>query len=414
MIFSPTERMIAFRYLRAKRREGFISVISMFSLLGIALGVATLIVVMAVMNGFRIELSQKILGLGGHVSVYSFTEGMRDFEAMAERLSQVEGVVRATPLITGQTMVVSKYETSGALVRAMRVEDLAKRDLITSHVVSGAFEAFGAADTVVMGARLAERLGVSGGDTLTLMSPKTQSTILGSVPRLKTFRVAATVETGLYDFDNNTIFMPLAMGQIFFRLNDAVNEIELMLTDPYASKQIRAEIGPMVLPYDVQDWQMKNAALFSALQVERSVMFLILTLIVVVAAFNIISGLVMLVNDKGRDIAILRTMGASRGAVMRVFFMCGAAIGVSGTFLGLILGVSFATHIEEIRRFLQTLTGLTLFDPVIYFLSELPAHVVAADVINVTGMALILSLLATLYPAWKAAKMNPAEALRYE
>jgi lipoprotein-releasing system permease protein len=410
-IFSYPVFLIAWRYLRTKRREGFISVIALFSFLGITLGVGTLIVVMAVMNGFRIELTGKILGLGGHISVYGYERGILDFDSLAEKVKKIPGVSAVYPVVTGQALLLNGGATSGVLVRSMRTEELKKRDLIANHIIAGSLD--NAEKGIVLGSRLAAQLGVGVGDVVSLLSPQTRTTVMGKIPRSKSFTVIALFEAGMYEFDNSTAYLPLEIGQALFRYPRAVNELELLLDEPEKSDKLRATISELVEPYSVQDWQMKNASFFQALQVERSVMFLILALIVLVAAFNIISGLVMLVKDKTRDIAILRTMGATRGMIIQIFFLCGAAIGVFGTISGVLIGVAFAKNIESIRQFLQQITGTTLFDPLVYFLSELPADIVPSDVIRITIMAIALSFLATIYPAWKAAKTDPAEAVKY-
>lgn len=403
--------LIAWRYLRTKRREGFISVIALFSFLGITLGVGTLIVVMAVMNGFRIELTGKILGLGGHISVYGYERGIADFDSLAEKVKKIPGVSAVYPLVTGQALLLNGAATSGVLVRSMRTEELKKRDLIANHIIEGSLD--NAESGIVMGVRLADQLGVRVGDVVSLLSPQTRTTVMGKIPRSKSFTVVALFEAGMYEFDNSTAYLPLEIGQALFRYPRAVNELEILLDEPEKSSELRNVVANVADPYSVQDWQMKNASFFKALQVERSVMFLILALIVLVAAFNIISGLVMLVKDKTKDIAILRTMGATRGMIIQIFFLCGAAIGVFGTLSGVVIGVAFAKNIESIRQFLQQLTGTTLFDPLVYFLSELPADIVPSDVIRITIMAVSLSFLATIYPAWKAAKTDPAEAVKY-
>jgi lipoprotein-releasing system permease protein len=414
-MFSAMERMIAFRYLRSRRREGFISVIAGFSFIGIALGVATLIVVMAVMNGFRVEITSKILGLNGHIVVSSYQGQIQDFDKLVNNLKNTESVVAVNPVIDGQVMATTKYTTTGAMVKGIRLSDLTARNLIASSIKSGLLIDFQGMDNIILGKKLAERLGANVGDQVTLISPNGTSTALGTMPRLKSYNVVATFEAGMYEYDNNVIFMPLEAAQVFFKYPGTVSSIELFINNSNESIDVREKINAALEGmYVVQDWQSLNAGLFSALKVERTVMFLILTLIVFIAAFNIVSSLIMLVTDKSNDIAILRTMGATRGAIMRIFFLCGASIGVVGTLLGFILGLSFAMNIESIRAALESLVGTKLFDPVIYFLSELPSDVQADDVIWSLAMGLFFSFLATIYPAWKAAKQDPAEALRYE
>lgn len=414
-MFTAVERMIAFRYLRSRRREGFISVIAGFSFVGIALGVATLIVVMAVMNGFRAEITNKILGLSGHITVSSYERQMSNYEVFADRLKTIPGVTGAVPVIDGQVMATTKYTTTGAIVKGLRLPDILGRPLIADNVKQGDLTNFLGENKIVMGTKLAERLGISIGETVTLISPKGRATALGTMPKLKNYILVATFEAGMYEYDNNFIFMPLAAAQTFFQYPDTVGTIEVFTTNPHESHLIAEKINAALEGmYLVQDWKSINASLFNALKVERTVMFLILTLIVFIAAFNIISSLIMLVNDKGNDIAILRTMGATKGMIMRIFFLCGASVGVVGTLLGFVLGISFATNIETIRKGLESLLGSPLFDPVIYFLSELPSDIQANDVVWSVGMGLFFSFAATVYPAYKAARQDPAGALRYE
>jgi len=389
-MFSPFERMVAARYLRPRRREGFISVIAGFSFLGIALGVATLIIVMSVMNGFREELLKRILGLNGHLEVYA-----------------AEGVIPNYDAAGGRT--------SGAVVRGIKPEDLRARKILADHIEAGSLDAFAGEDAILIGARLAQRLGVNVGDKVTLIAPEGRPTAFGTVPRVRAYTLAATFEVGMYEYDSTFIFMPLKAAQIYFRMPDAVSSLEVIAADPDRLRFLRDSIlQALDRPLRILDWQQANSSFFNAIEVERNVMFLILTLIIVVAAFNIISSLIMLVKDKGQDIAILRTMGATRGMIMRIFLLSGASIGVAGSLAGFALGLAFADNIEIIRRGIQGLTGTELFAPEIYFLSQLPAKVDAGEVATVVIMALVLSFLATLYPSWRAARLDPVEALRYE
>ena len=415
MIFSPFERMVAARYLRARRREGFISIIAWFSVLGIALGVATLIIVMSVMNGFRAELLGRILGLNGHVGVYAQAGGMTGFDDLAARIREIPGVVKVTPTIDGQVMVSAAGNASGAMVRGVRPEDLAARDVVADGIRSGNLKDFQGDDAVVLGSRLAEKLGVGVGDSISVISPKGNVTAFGTMPRIRSYKVAATFNVGMYEYDSSFIFMPLEAAQRYFLLPDRVTDLEVMVENPDKVKVIVDGIRHITKDaMKVYDWQKANASFFNAIQVERNVMFLILTLIILVAAFNIISSLIMLVKDKGRDIAILRTMGATRGMIMRIFFISGASVGVIGTLGGVLLGLAFARNIESIRQVLQSLTGTELFSAEIYFLSHLPAKVDVVEVITVVSMALGLSFAATIYPSWRAARLDPVEALRYE
>jgi len=417
MLFSPLERMVALRYLRARRREGFISVIAGFSLAGIGLGVATLIIVMAVMNGFRAELLGRILGLNGHLGVSSSVAGgLRDFDAVAARLRGIDGVVRVTPIVEGQAMATVRGQASGAVVRGIRPDDLRRHTLLARSIKQGSLADFRELGDIVVGTRFAARYGLAIGDRVTLVAPQSRVTAFGSVPRMKTFRVRALFEIGMYEYDSSFLFVTLDAARAFFRVPDgAVSTLEVMLSGPDEVPRLRATVLDRAeAPVRLTDWQQANASFFNAIQVERNVMFLILTLIILVAAFNIISGLIMMVKDKGRDIAILRTMGATRGTIMRIFLLSGMSVGIIGTLAGFALGLAFSLNIETIRGWLEALTNTQLFSAEIYFLSRLPAKVDAMEVAAVVGMALALSLLATLYPAWRAARLDPVEALRYE
>ena len=415
MIFSAFERMVAFRYLRARRQEGFISVIAGFSLLGIALGVATLIIVMSVMNGFRAELLGRILGVNGHLTIFAQQGPLPGYAGMVDQVQLVRGVTMAFPQVEGQVMATANGVSSGALVKGMRREDVQRRALLANAIMAGSLDAFEGNDAVMIGTRMAQRMNLTVGNQITLISPQSNPTAFGSIPRLKSYTVAALFEVGMYEYDNSYIYMPMDAAQTFFRLGEAVTGIDILLDDPDAVRSLREAISTAIGPGKrLFDWQQANSSFFNAIQVERNVMFLILTLIILVAAFNIISSLIMLVKDKGRDIAVLRTMGASRGMIMRIFFMTGASIGVVGTLAGFVLGLLFCLNIETIRKGIEFLTGTELFSAEIYFLSRLPAKVDAGEVTTVVLMALILSFLATIYPAWRAARQDPVEALRYE
>jgi lipoprotein-releasing system permease protein len=414
VIFGALERMVAFRYLRPRRQEGFVSVIAIFSLLGIALGVATLIVVMAVMNGFRTELIGRILGLNGHLAVYGAAASLGDFDIAAAKVRQVPGVVSATPLVEGEVMATSDAGAAGARVRGIRPDDIRTRKLIADHIVAGSLAEFGD-DGVAIGDRLARRLGLGIGGRITLIAPEGTDTAFGTVPRLKTYRIAALFAVGYYEYDNSFIYVPLDAAQVFFRLPGAVSYLEVFVADADQSARearlIAAALGGGVR---ILDWQHANSGIVNVVEIERNVMFLILTLIILVAAFNIISGMIMMVKDKGRDIAILRTMGASRGMVLRIFMLSGASIGVVGTLAGFALGIVVTRNLEAIREFLQRILHVELFSAEFYFFTRIPARLDLREVATVVAMALALSFAATLYPSWRAARLDPVEGLRYE
>ena len=413
--FSPFEWMLSLRYLRARRQEGFISVIAGFSFLGIMLGVATLIIVMAVMNGFRKELLDKILGLNGHLLIQPLEKPLTDWEEVASRVAGVQGIRLAAPIVEGQALASSPFNASGVLIRGIRLMDLEKLPSVANNIKQGSLKGFDEEQGVAIGRRLADQLSLRSGDNITLVAPRGAVTPMGTTPRIKAYKIAAVFEIGMSEYDNAMVFMPLKEAQAYFNRSGDVTAIEVYTDNPDRVDRYRKIVQDAAQrPIFMIDWRQRNATFFNALQVERNVMFLILTLIVLVAALNIVSGLIMLVKDKGQDIAILRTMGATQGAIMRVFLITGASIGVVGTIVGFMLGVVVCLNIESIRQFLSWLTNTELFSPELYFLSRLPADMDSGETTAVVIMALVLSLLATLYPSWRAARLDPVEALRYE
>ncbi|GAA3852856.1 lipoprotein-releasing ABC transporter permease subunit [[Pseudomonas] carboxydohydrogena] len=413
--FAPFEWLISARYLRARRKEGFISVIAGFSFLGIMLGVATLIIVMAVMNGFRKELLDKILGLNGHLLVQPLESPLTDWKEVADRINGVQGIRLAAPIVEGQALASSPFNASGVLVRGIRAADLEKLTSISRNIKQGTLEGFDDGQGVAIGRRLADSLSLHAGDTVTLVAPRGAVTPMGTTPRIKPYKVAAVFEIGMSEYDSSFVFMPLKEAQAYFNRPNDVTAIEIYTDNPDKVDEYRKAVTEAAQrPIFMVDWRQRNSTFFNALQVERNVMFLILTLIVLVASLNIISGLIMLVKDKGSDIAILRTMGATQGSIMRIFLITGAAIGVVGTLVGFLLGVIICLNIENIRQFISWLTNTELFSPELYFLSKLPAEISVGETAAVVIMALTLSFLATLYPSWRAARLDPIEALRYE
>ncbi|OYU90382.1 MAG: lipoprotein-releasing system transmembrane subunit LolC [Bradyrhizobiaceae bacterium PARB1] len=413
--FAAFEWLLSGRYLRARRKEGFISVIAGFSFVGIMLGVATLIIVMAVMNGFRKELLDKILGLNGHILVQPLERPLTDWKEVADRINGVEGIRLAAPVVDGQALGSSAFGASGVFVRGIRAADLNNLTSIAKNIRQGTLEGFDEGQGVAIGRRLADQLSIHAGDNITLVAPKGAITPMGTTPRIKPYKVAAVFEIGMSEYDSTFVFMPLAEAQAYFNRNNDVTSIEVYTNNPDKIDVYRKAVTEAAgRPVFLVDWRQRNATFFNALQVERNVMFLILTLIVLVAALNIVSGLIMLVKDKGADIAILRTMGASQGAIMRIFLITGAAIGVVGTLVGFGVGLLVCMNIEAIRQFISWMTSTELFSPELYFLSKLPAEIDVGETSAVVIMALTLSFLATLYPSWRAARLDPVDALRYE
>lgn len=410
------EKMVAGRYLRSKRREGFISVIAGFSFLGIMLGVATLIIVMSVMNGFREELVGRIIGLNGHMNVYSRVGPLFPYEPIIHKLKKIPGVTGAAASIEGQALLTASGNASGVIVRGITPADFAKKPIMSESILAQLPEGRGFGDDyVAIGKNLANRFSLSIGDKIMLIAPKGKATPFGTIPRSRAYIIGSVFDVGMYEYNNNFVYMGLEQAQVFFDMGMSVSAIEVMT--PNADNFGRTEEAvrqALKDDYSVADWRDTNSSFYNALAVERNVMFLILTLIIIVAAFNIISSLIMLVKDKGQDIAILRTMGATRGMIVRIFFYTGATIGIAGTLSGALLGVVFCRNIESIRRWLEGLTDTNLFSDEIYFLTKLPAKLDVQEVVLIVGMALALSFIATIYPAWRAARLDPVEALRRE
>ncbi len=414
-MFSKTERMLSFRYLKSRKRTGFVSVIAGFSFLGIMLGVATLIIVMSVMNGFKEELLSRVLGINGQLGVYpSYGPYLADGEEKVKTMQSLQDILHVVPVVDGQVMLSSDMASAGVMVRGMRLEDFKKRPLLGGKYNGLDINEF-LDSQVILGHRLARRLGVRAGDQVSLVSPKGNVTAFGTIPKMKAYTVLGTFDSGMSEYDGNFLFMPLDEAKKFFMTGGKVSHLEVFTADG-ADYQKIAEQAFSKIGRDAQihDWRYTNQAFFNAIEVERNVMFLILTLIIIVAAFNMISGLIMLVQDKTKDIAVLRTMGMSRGAIQRIFLMSGLTVGVVGTLAGFALGLLFCENIDAIKTFLEGLSGRELFSAEIYFLSHLPAKVEMKEVFMVVVMSLALSLLATLYPSYKASKTDPVEALRYE
>ena len=416
LFFSPVERMLAARYVRSRRAEGFISVIAWFSLAGITLGVATLIIVMSVMNGFRAELIGRILGLNGHVAVYAVqSSGIKDFDKLALSLAEMPTVIAVTPQIEGQAMVTANEVNVGAVIRGVRWSDLAVRKPLWNSLDEAEIAGFRDKGGVLIGRALSFKLGLKPGDALTLTSAKGEVTAFGTLPKRQRFEIAGIFDVGMHEYDSSFVFMPLAVAGDFFGLGDKASGLEIYTSDPQNISGLREMIAADLKPgLRAFDWLERNRSFINALRVERNVMFLILTLIILVAAFNIVSSMIMLVRSKNADIAVLRTMGASGGSIMRIFLMTGASIGLVGIVSGTVLGLLFCWKIGSIQHFIEQWSGAELFAAEIYFLSTLPAKIDPSEVGLVIAMAVGLSFLASLYPAWRASRIAPAEALRYE
>jgi len=416
-MFGAFERAVAGRYLRARRGERFVSVIAIFSLVGIALGVATLIIVMSVMGGFKVDLLNRILGFNGHLGVYGSGAPLVHYEADAKTIAAIPGVVSATPVVDGQALLTDDRGTaSGGIVRGISQAGLRGLHAVSGHIIAGSLDGFQGNDAIAIGVGLARKFGQTVGGEITLVSPQGAATAFGTVPRVKAYRIVAIFQVGMNEYDTGYVFLPMQAAQIFFMKPDQATQIEVRVDDPdhvaAISAQIRAALADE--PIVVYDWQQNNNSFFAAVKVEQNVMFLILTLIILVAAFNVISSLIMMVKDKTRDIAVLRTLGAPRGSILRIFLMCGASVGVTGTLVGTLLGVVFCLNIQTLQNWVESITGVNVFNPEVYYLTHLPARLDWHEVLQVIVMALALSLLATLYPSWRAARTDPVVALRNE
>ncbi len=416
-MFDAFERKVAARYLRARRGERFVSVIAIFSLVGIMLGVATLIIVTSVMNGFRQELLSQILGLNGDIGVYAAAnQPLTNYDDLAARIRTIHGVTAAFPIVQGEVLMSGPQGgATGGIARGITPDGLASLPTVSHHIVAGSLADL-TGTSVAIGSGLATQFGISAGDSLTLILPQGKATVIGTIPSIQSFRVAAVFQTGMQQYDSSFVFLPLAAAQTLFQQPNAATQLQVYVTDPDHDEAIKAQIHDQLgnTPANILDWRQDNDSFLAAVTVEGNVMFLILTLIILVAAFNVISSMIMMVKDKARDIAILRTMGASSGAILRIFLMCGASVGFLGTFLGFVIGTVFCAYIDKIRLFIQNITGTRLFDPTVYYLEQLPAKLDWHQVTEVIVMALILSLLATIYPSWRAARIDPIEALRRE
>jgi lipoprotein-releasing system permease protein len=408
--FALFEWTIALRYLR-------VSVIAGFSIVGIMLSVAALIVVMSVMNGFHQELLGKILGINGHIFLQAADQPFTSYADVAKRAAAVPGVDLALPMVEGAAFSASAFTQGGAgsLVRGIEEADIKRLPGIAGNIKAGTLEGFDELHGAAIGQRLADNLNLRVGDKIKIITANGAQTPFGVAPRVKTYPVVAIFQIGMSEFDGLFVYLPLPDAQAFFNKDGEASVIELFVRDPEKVDAIRERLeGAIDQPIFMTDWRERNRTFFDALTVERNVMFIILSLIVLVAALNIISGLIVLVKTKGHDIAILRTMGATRGAILRIFLMSGALIGAIGTFAGFLLGFTIASNIEGIRQVLNKLLHANLFPAELYFLSRLPAVVDPSEVAAVVGLAFLLSILATIYPSWRAARLDPVEALRYE
>lgn len=417
-MFGPFERMMAGRYLRARKGERFVSIIAIFSLVGIALGVATLIVVSSVMSGFQAELVSRVLGVNGHVTVEAFAgKRIEAYQDLATRIRALPGVASVVPLLDGQAMLSTDGGGArGGLVRGITRDDLRLLRPIASNIVAGSLDQFTGDDAIAIGVGLARTYRLRVGDPITILSPDGAPTAFGTIPRVRAYKVVAIFDAGLHEYNTSIVFLPLPAAQVFFQKPNSVTGIEIRMTDPMLAGTLVGPLSGMLMgqPVYARDWRHANDTIIGVLQIQKNTMFIVLGMIVLVAAFNVISSLIMLVKDKRADIAILRTVGASSGAILRIFLMCGAFVGVTGTLIGTILGVTVCANIVAIQHFIEDMTGGRVFDSSAFMLTTLPDKVDWIDVSRVVALGLTLSLLATLYPSWRAARTDPVEALRHE
>lgn len=421
-LFSTVERMLALRYLRARRAEGFISLTTWFAIIGIMLGVATLILVTSLMNGIREEMTARFIGMDGHITIYGQSRAFTEYEPAMALVQAVPGVVQVTPRISGQVMATNRGMALGAQVVAMPWQALQSRAMFREHLTAGSLDGIAREEGIALGERLAQNLGLRVGDSVTLISPQGRSTIAGFIPRFKAYPVVATFKLGMYELDAGLVLMPFAEAQRYFMLapaegeegTGAISNLEVMTQDAAMAPDIARKLHLKLPGARIYDWQETNAGIFGALKVQRNVMVIILALIILVAAFNIISSLVMLVKEKGRDIAVLRTMGATRGSVMRVFILAGSIIGFVGTLGGVLLGLLLAAYLEQIHEFIKHALHQEVLLEGVQILSNLPTKTDPFEVLAIVLMSLCLSFLSALYPARRAARLDPAEALRYE
>lgn len=403
---------LAWRYLKSRKSQGFVSVMTMFSFLGIMLGVATLIIVMSVMNGFRLEVMNRILGFNGHLTLMSTeAETSKNSDEVVKKLRENKEVVFAAPLIEQHALVMAQGNPRFGIIRGMYLEDLKAKTIVSSNVREGTIDSI-TNEQVGIGKRLSEKFGIKIGDLVSVVSPQGVSGMFGVIPRMASFKVGFIFEVGAREYDESAVFMSMSLAQKFFKMKDSISSIEVFLKNPQNADVISRDM--QFSKYKVTDWQKANTSFMSVLIVQRNVMFLILALIIVIAAFNIITSLVMLVQQKTKDIAILRTMGASKKQIMLTFFFCGSIIGIVGTFLGVFFGVIIALNLDTLRLFFESIFGLKLFPEEFYWLSKMPSVLLFGDVFKITLLSLFLSFVATIYPARKASQLKPLEALRYE